>query len=83
MRNREHVNKQYIKEAIGKARIALNQIENLEDENDRWFRRIDESIDDIASHLGIEIPYSLQNREWRYNAAYRLEMLAEKIKEMV
>ncbi len=83
MRNREHVNKQYIREAIGEARRFINQIEGLEDENDRWFNRIDESIDDIASHLGVEIPYSLQNREWRYNAAYRLEMLAEKIKEMV
>jgi hypothetical protein len=81
-----HNNKEYIEEAMSEVRVGLSKLENLERENEGWFGRIDSVIDDIAHRLDLVIPYTGfvgygRGDKARYNAAYRLEILRDKIKE--
>lgn len=90
--NRSKLQRHYLieleSEYVADAHRELSKLAGYAEETLRWLERIDGAVDDIAKHLGVEIPYTSRQDEaeedparWRYNPAYRVEMLKEKIME--
>lgn len=68
------------------ARRNLEKLSGWTEEKLRWLERVDAAVDEIAEHLGLEVPYIVDSEygktnRARYNPAYRLEMLKKQIKE--
>lgn len=78
-------NQELTAEAIEEAKMAISKVTFGVEEIHKWFERIDKSVDEIASKLGFEIPYgsygSVSGNFNRYVTAYRVELLAKKIRE--
>ena len=71
-------------EQVGNVRREVSSLEGWAEEKLRWLERVDEAVDDIAAAFGVEVPYVIDSEygrknDVRYNPAYRLEMLKEKL----
>ena len=82
-----HNNRNRIIHTIDEIHALIRRLERYEEENDSWFRGIDERIDELADLLslppisyGKDTQYCRENGI-RYNATYRLEMLVEGVRE--
>lgn len=80
----EHYRRELSAQYGPRARRELMSLENWMDEKLRWLARVDEAVDELANHFGVEIPYATAedlSDETRFNPAYRMELLKEKLIE--
>lgn len=83
---KEELQRQYRNEllfSLSGVRVEVNKMEAFMREPLRWLERVDQAIDRVASYYSLEIPYGIKGPadDARYNPAYRLELLAEKLIE--
>ena len=79
-------NRYYILEEASEAHGHVDALLGMSKEMVGWFDRIDDAVDQIAEHLGLDpIPYGVNTdycikNDVGYNSAYRVELLRSKIR---